>query len=144
MEEGQMDLEGVLATVPLFAGLEKKDLRSLARSMKVVDFPAGHVLIQQGSGGFGGMGIVLSGSCSVVVGDKVVDRIGPGQVFGEMSLIDDRPRSASVITEEPTRAAELSTWDFRARIKENPEIAINLLRTLSERLRAAHKGSPDL
>jgi CRP-like cAMP-binding protein len=52
-----------------------------------------------------------------------------------MSLIDDRPRSATVIAEEPTEAAEISAWEFRAQIKENPEIAINLLKTLSARLR---------
>lgn len=130
-----MDLEATLADVSLFKGLDRKDLRKISQRMKVVNYHADHVIIEEGSGGYGGMGIVLSGSCRVLRGEDVVNRIGPGQVFGEMSLIDERPRSATVVADEPTEAAEISAWEFRAQIKESPEIAINLLKTLSERLR---------
>ncbi len=131
-----MQLEEALTAVPLFHGLDRKDLRKLGKRMKVVEYPADHVIIEEGSGGYGGMGVVLSGSCRVLRGeDTQIGTIGPGQVFGEMSLIDDRPRSATVVAAEPTTAAELSAWEFRAQIKESPEMAINLLKTLSERLR---------
>ncbi len=131
-----MDLEQALANVPLFEGLDRKDLKRIAKRMRVVKYSPDHLIIEQGSGGYGGMGIVLEGSCKVVRGtDEVIGHIGPSQVFGEMSLIDDRPRSATVIAEEPTEAAELSAWEFRALIKENPEMALNLLKSLSARLR---------
>ncbi|HZT95983.1 MAG TPA: cyclic nucleotide-binding domain-containing protein [Chloroflexota bacterium] len=131
-----MNLEDALANVALFQGLDRKDLRKLSKRMRVVKYNPEHVVIEQGSGGYGGMGVVLQGSCRVVRDqDQVIGHIGPGQVFGEMSLIDDRPRSATVIADEPTEAAELSAWEFRAQIKESPEIALNLLKTLSHRLR---------
>jgi CRP/FNR family cyclic AMP-dependent transcriptional regulator len=132
-----MDLEEALENAPLFSGLGKKDIKNIAKRTKVVTYDAGHVIIEEGSGGYGGMGVVLTGSCQVLKGGKVVGRIQAGQLFGEMSLIDDRPRSATIIGEEPTRAAELPAWEFRAQIKENPELALNLLKTLSHRLRDA-------
>jgi len=131
-----MELDQALAEVPLFKGLDRKDLRKLGKRMKVVEYQPEHVIIEEGSGGYGGMGVVLSGSCRVLRGeDNVIGTIRPGQVFGEMSLIDDRPRSATVVAAEKTTAAELSAWEFRAQIKESPELAINLLKALSERLR---------
>ncbi len=130
-----MELEEALANVSLFAGLDKKHLRNIARRMKVVNYQPEHVVIEEGSGGYGGMGVVLSGSCKVMRHGEAVAQIGPGQVFGEMSLIDDRPRSATVVADTPTQAAVISTSEFRAQIRENPDIAINLLKTLSTRLR---------
>lgn len=132
-----MELEEALVNAPLFRGLDARDIKKIANAAKVVNYATGHVIIEEGSGGYGGMGVVLSGSCAISKGDSVVGHVKPGQVFGEMSLIDDRPRSATVTAEEPTRAAEISAWEFRAQVKENPEIAINLLKTLSERLREA-------
>ncbi|HEV3312756.1 MAG TPA: Crp/Fnr family transcriptional regulator [Chloroflexota bacterium] len=136
-----MDLEEALAKAPLFQGLERKDIRNIAKRAKVVNYGVGHVIIEEGSGGYGGMGVVLSGSCRVTKDGATVDHVKAGQVFGEMSLIDDRPRSASVIADEPTQAAEISAWEFRAQIKENPELAINLLKTLSNRLRDTGRGA---
>ena len=130
-----MELEDVLANVSLFKGLDKKDLRRIAKAAKVVRYDAGHVIIEEGSGGIGGMGVVLKGRCVISKAGQDVAEVMPGQVFGEMSLVDDRPRSATVTAAEPTEAAEISAWEFRARIRENPEIAINLLKTMSLRLR---------
>lgn len=135
-----MELEEALASAPLFQGLDRKHIRSIAKRARVIDYAAGHVIIEQGSGGFGGMGVVLSGSCTVKKGESVIGRVLPGQVFGEMSLIDDRPRSATITADEPTQAAEISTWEFRSTIKENPEMAINLLKTLSGRIRDSDRG----
>lgn len=136
-----MDLEEALTKAPLFQGLDKKHIRSIARAAKVVSYQPGHVVIKEGSGGYGGMGVVLSGKCRVLRGSEVIDHIGPGGIFGEMSLIDDHPRSATVEAEEPTQAAEISAWEFRAQIKENPEIAINLLKTLVRRMRPASRSA---
>lgn len=133
-----MDIEQALERVPLFTGLDKRDLRKIAGRMKIVTYTPDHVIISQGSGGYGGMGVVLSGSCRVLRDGQEIGRIEAGGVFGEMSLIDDRPRSATVVAAEATQAAELSAWDFRAQIKESPEIALNLLKTLAERLRSTY------
>lgn len=132
-----MELEQALGNVSLFEGLDNRHLRTIARRMKVVNYQPEHVVIEEGSGGYGGMGIVLKGSCKVVRRGETVAHIGPGQVFGEMSLIDDRPRSASVVAEEPTEAAVLSAPEFRSQMRETPEIAFNLLKTLSGKIRDA-------
>ena len=112
-----MELEEALAGAPLFRGLDQKDIKKIARAAKLVSYDAGHVIIEEGSGGYGGMGVVLSGNCAVLKGDTIVDHVGPGQVFGEMSLIDDRPRSATVKAESPTQAAEISAWELPPRSK---------------------------
>jgi CRP-like cAMP-binding protein len=134
-----MELEDALKNAPLFQGLEPKELKRIARAAKVVTYDAGHEIIREGSGGLGGMGVVLSGRCSITRGGQHVADVMPGQVFGEMSLIDDRPRSASVTAAERTQAAEISAWEFRAQIKENPELALNLLKSMSLKLREADK-----
>jgi len=100
-----VELEEALSNAPLFRGLDRKDIRKIARAAKVVRYDTGHVIIEEGSGGYGGMGVVLSGACSVTRSGKSLGDVKPGQVFGEMSLIDDRPRSATVTASEPTEAA---------------------------------------
>jgi CRP/FNR family cyclic AMP-dependent transcriptional regulator len=135
-----MDLEQALTNAPLFLGLDPKHIRKIANAAKVVRYDTGHVIIEEGSGGYGGMGVVLSGSCKVTKQGKPVAEVKSGQVFGEMSLIDDRPRSATVTASEPTEAAEISAWEFRAQIKENPDLALNLLKSMSLRLREAGAG----
>ncbi len=90
------------------------------------------------------MGVVLSGSLQVLNREgEAFARIGSGEVFGEMSLIDDQARSATVVAEEPTEAATLSAWDFRKELQENSEMTLSLLRTLSQRLREARGQTPE-
>ena len=137
-----MELEDALTNAALFRGLDKKDLKKIAKAAKIVRYDAGHVIIEEGSGGYGGLGVVLRGRCAVSKGGREVAEVKPGQVFGEMSLIDDRPRSATVVASEPTEAAEISAWEFRAQIKENPELALNLLKSMSLRLREAGAVDP--
>ena len=135
-----MELEEALSHAALFQGLDKRDLRQIARAAKVVRYDAGHVIIEEGIAGYGGMGVVLKGLCTITRAGNLVAEIKPGQVFGEMSLIDDRPRSATVTASEPTEAAEISAWEFRAQIKESPELAINLLKAMSLKLREAGRS----
>jgi CRP/FNR family cyclic AMP-dependent transcriptional regulator len=137
-----MDLEQVLAGVDLFSGVDKKHLRRLARKVRIVKYNAEHEIVSEGQsgyhGGLGIMGVVLSGRLRVQhPGGEAFASIGPGEVFGEMSLLDDQARSATLVTEEPTEAAILSAWDFRNELQDNPEITLNLLRMLSRRLREA-------
>jgi CRP/FNR family transcriptional regulator, cyclic AMP receptor protein len=135
------DLEQALSNSFLFDGLEDRYLQDLARRMLSVHYASGNTLIVEGQAGhYGGMGIVVSGSLKVVRGgDQVIAHLGVGDIFGEMALIDEQPRSATVIAEEPSDVALLSPRDFRAAIAENPDIAMRVLNVLSRRLREAHQ-----
>lgn len=135
------DLVQALSTSFLFDGLEDTYLQDLARRMLSVHYGSGNKLIVEGQAGrYGGMGIVVSGSLKVVRGeDQVLAHLGGGDIFGEMSLIDEQPRSATVIAEEPTDVALLSPRDFRAAIAEHPDIAMRVLYVLSKRLREAQQ-----
>ncbi|HEY8686278.1 MAG TPA: cyclic nucleotide-binding domain-containing protein [Chloroflexota bacterium] len=134
-------LEQALSNSFLFEGLEDTYLQELARRMLDVHYGPGNTLIVEGQAGhYGGMGVVVNGSLKVVHGgDQVIAHLGAGDIFGEMSLIDEQPRSASVIAEEPTDVALLSPRDFRAAIAEHPDIAMRVLYVLSKRLREARQ-----
>ena len=134
-----MDLEDALSQIPMFASLDRKHLRELSRVMHAEHFPAGNEVLREGqSGMFGEMGIVLNGLLRVTRGDgETLGHVGPGQFFGEMAVVDSLPRSATLIAEEPTDAAVMKAWHLKAVIREHPEIAMELLNTLSKRLRDA-------
>jgi CRP/FNR family cyclic AMP-dependent transcriptional regulator len=133
------DLERHLRQAFLFSGLDREHLHELARRMIPVQYAPGDEIITEGDPGpFGGMGVVLSGSLKVLhQRDQVVGHIQAGEIFGEMSLIDNRPRSATVVAETEVEAAILSPGDFRQELGENPDIAIRLLGMLCDRLREA-------
>lgn len=135
------DLEQALSNSFLFEGVEDSYLQELTRRMLGVHYGPGNTLIVEGQAGhYGGMGVVVNGSLKVVRGgDQAIAHLGPGDIFGEMSLIDEQPRSASVIAEEPSDVALLSPRDFRAAIAENPDIAMRVLYVLSKRLREARQ-----
>lgn len=139
--------EEVLAQTPLFADLTRRELETIGKSCRERSYPQGATLIQQGDTG-AGLFIIISGHAEVVQDVKDLDdttvrrnlaTIGPGDVIGEMALLDDLPRSASVIATEPCRCLLLPLWDFRAVLRESPDIAIKLLGVLSRRLRQAEQ-----
>jgi CRP/FNR family cyclic AMP-dependent transcriptional regulator len=137
--------EDTLARVELFAGLEKKDLQLLAGTCREREYSAGSTLIKQGDTGVG-LYIITSGTVHITKEtdpDKAetdLGTVGPGNVLGEMSLLDDLPRSASVIAVSDVTALLLPVWEFRATIRNNPDIALRLLSTLSRRLRKAESN----
>ncbi len=135
------DLEQALSKSFLFDGLEDTYLQELARRMLPVHYGPGNTLIVEGqTGHYGGMGIVVSGSLKVVRGgEQVIAHLGAGDIFGEMSLIDEQPRSATVVADESSDVALLSLRDFRAAIAQNPDIAMRVLNVLSKRLREARQ-----
>jgi CRP/FNR family transcriptional regulator, cyclic AMP receptor protein len=135
-----VDPQQHLSSVFLFSGLDEDALQSLAQAMTVKQYlPDDHVLSEGHDSYHGGMGVVLHGSLSVIHAEHdVIGHLGAGDVFGEMSLIDDEPRSATIVADERTEVALLSRGDFRAQIRQNPDIALNLMKILSGRLRAAH------
>lgn len=140
--------EDTLAQVPLFQGLTRRELQVLVSNSRERDYPAGATLLRQGETGVG-LFIITAGSVHVSQttqdGEtRELGTFGRGATLGEMSLLDDMPRTANVIANEPTKAIVIPVWDFRAALREAPEISIKLLNVLSQRLRAseAHNTGP--
>jgi CRP-like cAMP-binding protein len=123
-----------LKAVPMFSGLSQKTLSRLFDQASIVNHEAGHTIVKQGSGGVG-FHLILDGEVKVVRGGKTINRLGPGKFFGEMTLIDDQPRSATVVAETPVESLTLSSWEFKPMVKNNPEMAWKLLVHLTGRLR---------
>jgi CRP/FNR family transcriptional regulator, cyclic AMP receptor protein len=124
----------LLAGTPLLAGVDPEGIAMLAQRMVEVDFPKDHVIARQGEVG-SGLFLVASGSVRVVRDGETIATIGPGDFFGELSVLDGRPRVAQVIANGPTTCLALSTWDFEAVVKEQPTVALAILRGLAGRLR---------
>jgi CRP-like cAMP-binding protein len=127
-----------LRQVRLFKELSKSDLRDIEDIGKVVEHEAGQTIMEQGESG-AGFHMILSGEARVVRGGRTVVRLGPGEVFGEMALIDGGPRTATVIAEKPTTTFAIVTWDFRTLVKKRPGMCWSLLIAMTERLREAQK-----
>jgi CRP/FNR family transcriptional regulator, cyclic AMP receptor protein len=124
----------LLAGTPLLAGLDPEGIAMVVQRMVEVDFPRDHVIARQGEVGTGFF-LVASGSVRVVRDGETLATIGPGDFFGELSVLDGRPRVAQVIANEPTTCLALATWDFEAVVKEQPKVALAVLRGLAGRLR---------
>jgi len=128
------DLIDKLRTVAIFRGLDEKELKRIVAAGKEVHFDTGKVVAQQ-DGGAAGFHLVMDGEVSVVVDGHERARLGPGTYFGEMSLLDGLPRSATVKAEEPTTTFALTSWQFLPLLGEYPSISRALLVELCARLR---------
>jgi CRP-like cAMP-binding protein len=126
----------LLAGCPLFRGIDQPGLAGLAELATSVDFPAGHVIARQGEIGTGFF-VVFSGVVRVVRDGGVVARLGPGEFFGELSVLDRMPRNASVVAEEPTTCLALASWDFAKGLLQQPALTLTILRGVATRLRDA-------
>ena len=99
-----------------------------------VDFPADRVIARQGEIGTGFF-VIVEGMVRVIRDGNVVARLGPGEFFGELSILDGGPRIAQVAAEEPTRCLALASWDFERVLREEPGVALSVLRVVAGRLR---------
>ena len=122
--------------VPLFANLDKRELRELANSMKERNFAAGSTIATEGQTGIGFF-VIGEGTAKVTQGGEERGMLGPGDYFGEIALIDDGMRTASVTADTDLKAYGLTSWEFRPLVESNATIAWTLLRTMATRLRAA-------
>ena len=125
-----------LRAVPLFAGCSDKQLRFIASRVEDLDLPQGKTLTEQGKSG-GEFFVVLSGEAEVERDGKVVDTIRAGDHFGEISLLDNGPRTATVVARTPMRCLVLSPRQFQDVLHQDAEIAVTLLHSVTKRLRAA-------
>ena len=124
----------LLTAAPLFAGVDADGLVALADRVIEVDYPKGAVIARQGDVGTGFF-VVASGSVEVVRDGEVIARLGPGQFFGELSVLDGLPRTAQVIAAEPTTCLALASWEFEGVVRGNPSVALSVMRGLASRLR---------
>jgi CRP/FNR family transcriptional regulator, cyclic AMP receptor protein len=130
--DGRSDL---LGQCPLFGGVARDDLRAIGDRALEIEFPAEHVIARQGEIGTGFF-VVIEGHVRVVRDGDVIARLGPGDFFGEMSVIDGLPRVAQVVTSDPTTCLALASWEFERVVLEHPTIGLAILRGLSARLRS--------
>ena len=119
---------------PLFRGIDASGLGAIAGAAIEVDFPAERVIARQGEIGTGFF-VVVDGMVRVIRDGAVVARLGPGEFFGELSVLDGGPRVAQVTAEVPTRCLALASWDFERVLREEPGIALAVLRVVAGRLR---------
>ncbi|HEX4469769.1 MAG TPA: Crp/Fnr family transcriptional regulator [Gemmatimonadaceae bacterium] len=130
-----------LATVPLFNGLDRSELEKFAEVTREKSYPKGSVILFEDDPG-DSLFVVRDGRVKVVlIGEDgrevILGVLGVGEYFGELSLIDDRPRSAHVIAMEDSNLLVLRREDFRKRVESSPSVAWSLLTELSRRLRRA-------
>ena len=124
----------VLGRVPLFADLSERHLRKVAKLVMPVRFDAGAAIVREGSQGHTFF-VILEGRATVVRRGARPGKLRPGEYFGEMALLDRRPRSATVMAETELVALRIAAGPFAKLLRREPSIAISLLETLSVRVR---------
>jgi CRP-like cAMP-binding protein len=128
----------LLKRIPLFSDLDGRDLQSLANSFKERRFHEGETIAAEGSSGIGFF-VIGEGTAAVTVHGAERATLGPGDYFGEVALIDEGQRSASIVADTPLTAYGLTAWEFRPFVESNGRVAWKLLQTLASRLRAAEQ-----
>ena len=126
----------LLRNVPLFSDLDERDLQSLAEEFNERKFSEGDKIALEGEGGLMFF-VVESGELNVEVHGEAVSTIGPGSSFGEIALIDRRPRTATVIAASDVKAYGLPVFVFRPFVEARPQVAWKLLEAMADRLAAA-------
>jgi CRP-like cAMP-binding protein len=130
-----------LRGVGLFAGLDDKTLARIAQQTKPYHFGAGETVIDADSSGrFGRLYIVVSGTAEARIRDERVATFGPGDHFGEMSVLDGSPRSAAIVATGELDTLGLSAWNMRTLLHEEPDIAMHVIDTLVARLRRLNEA----
>ena|SRR5688500_12908824 len=125
-----------LRQVPLFDNLDEKDLDQLARQMHERRFPEGAEVTTEGATG-AGFFVIAEGNADVSIGGEHRTTLGPGDHFGEVALIDDGVRSASITAATDLLCYGLTPWEFRPFVEDHPQVAWALLETLARRSRQA-------
>ena len=124
----------MLRKVPLFAELDDKELLEIASSMRERRFKAGDTVTQEGAGGVGFF-VVQEGQADVTVGGESKGSVGPGQYFGEIALINESPRTATLTASTDMVCYGMTPWDFRPLVESNSTIAWKLLTAMAEKMR---------
>ena len=121
-----------LKRVPLFSELSQRQLKHLARDFREREIDSGTRVMGEKSGV--SFFVIVEGTATVSVDGNQVGHLGPGDHFGELALISERVRSATVIADEPLRCLVMGFWDFRRFAKDNPDVTWKLLQHVVELL----------
>jgi CRP-like cAMP-binding protein len=127
-----IDTAEALSRVPLLSELDSKQLNALARSFTERAFPAGTVVVKEGDERGIGFFVIADGQVQVTRKGEELDTLGPGDHFGEIALIGDRVRSATVTAETDLQTFVTTVWEFRAFVQNDPDVAWKLLEHLVE------------
>ena len=122
--------------VPLFSDLNERELKQVAGSMKERTFRAGDHITEEGKGGVGFF-VIADGTAKVSIGGQDVRTIGRGDYFGEIGLIADIDRTATITADGDLRCFGMTSWDFRPLVENNASIAWKMLQIMAQRLREA-------
>jgi len=125
-----------LGSVPLFEGLSDKELKDVLARTRVVHHDGGGEILEEGGDAIG-FHLILDGTATVLRGGGVRRTLGPGDYFGEISMIDGKPRSATVRHDGPVSTLSLAAWNFAPLLDAHPTMARKMLLGLCGHLRAA-------
>jgi CRP/FNR family transcriptional regulator, cyclic AMP receptor protein len=123
-----------LQRVPLFAGLNRREVSQIARLFKQRHFSAGETVVQEGSGG-AAFYVIESGEATVVVGGEQYSTLRPGDHFGEIALIDEGARMATITASSDLVCYGVTFWDFRPLVEANGVIGWKLLQSMAKMYR---------
>jgi CRP/FNR family transcriptional regulator, cyclic AMP receptor protein len=129
----------MLRSVSLFAALGNRDLEQVARLADEIDVPAGKVLMREGDRG-AEMFVIVSGEAKVERGGQEIGRSGPGSVLGEIALLSEGPRTATVTVTAPSRLLVLAHREFHSLLADVPAVRTCVMDELARRLRAQEPG----
>jgi CRP/FNR family cyclic AMP-dependent transcriptional regulator len=130
-----------LSQVQLFSACNRRELSRIAQLAEEVEVPAGRVLIRQGDPGREAF-VISAGRAKATIRGKKSAQLGPGECFGEMALLNEAPRSATVTAESDMRVLVLGSREFSTLIEDVPDIARRVLAALGERVREAERVQP--
>lgn len=126
-----------LARVPMLSSLDRKHLEKLSKDFSERTFAAGSVVVKEGQEQGIGFFVVADGDAVATIGGNEVARLGPGSHFGEIALITDRVRTATVTAETDLHCYVMTLWDFRSFVQGDGEVAWKLLEQLGTMLHRA-------
>jgi CRP-like cAMP-binding protein len=138
-----VDIAGLLKKVSLFSNLSESDLNHIAEYCVERSFEKGEVIVRQGNNGIG-LYMIISGKVKIVkqiaTGERLdIAELGPGEFFGEITVLDNAPRTATVVAIESCTCLILSAWEFKAQMVVHPEIALKILPVLVKRFRETNE-----
>lgn len=134
----QSDIATKLGQVPIFSGCSKRELTLIARAAKEVVHKEGTLIAREGERGIG-LFMILEGECWVSIGGRTKAKLGPGDFFGEVALLDGGPRTATVSAVTQVKLIGITGWVFRGLLMEHPSIALKTLEAVAGRLRLVTK-----
>jgi CRP/FNR family cyclic AMP-dependent transcriptional regulator len=129
----------MIRSVSLFSGLKEGQLKSIAKECKERSFRPGESIVKEGETG-AGFYLIADGNVEVRRKGKAISTLKQGDFFGEMTLLDNQPRSADVVATTETTCYVLTAWAFVGLVRSKPDIGVNLTKELVRRLRGTNRA----